>query len=193
MGVEIDRLLAVETAALVISIVALLAAGWSAWGTHRQARATEDQARAASEANATAQEALDLAREADARERTRQHLEERPNFEVSGKRVKGKLSLTTVTIRNNGPLEYDSVTVTPDLTDPETKRLVRGVQHEDELSVEVNLGALKPGESLVTALVRTNPQLGGQAKLAITATRHGREWQMFHYVPVSRPPRAISL
>ena len=178
---------------MVISVVALLAAGWSAWGTHRQARATEDQARAASEANATAQAALHLAREADARDQTRQHVDERPDFSVSGKRAKGKPSLIMVTLRNEGPLGYDSVTLAPDLKDPETMRLVRGVQLGDDITDELDLGACYPGESLSTELVRTNRQLGGRAKLTVTATRQGHEWRIIEYVTVSRPPRVVSL
>lgn len=93
-----------EIAALAISVVALLAAGWSAWGTHRLARATEEWARAAADANTTAQAALDLARTTDARDQMRQHIEEHQDFEFQSKRQRGKPALLDLTIKNLGPL-----------------------------------------------------------------------------------------
>lgn len=176
----------VETAALVISLIALLGAGWSAWGTQRQARAAE-------EANLLARAASDLARAAEARDQTRQHLEERPDLSVSGKRTKGKPSVVTVAIKNNGPLGYDSVTVSLDLTDEATRRLALGMQVGDGVEAEVDLGELRAGESLVTGLARANVQLGGQAKLAIVVIRGSQRWQTIHYVPISRPTRIVSM
>ena len=182
-----------EIAALAISVVALLAAGWSAWGTHRQAQATEEQARAASAANATATEALALARAADSREQTRQHVEERPTFEVVGKRQRDKPSLIDVTIRNDGPLTYDEVIVAADLDDADTKRLIRGLNRSEELVPELALGSVQPGETLSAVLARTNPELSGNAKLIVTARRERREWRTIHYVKVARPQRIISM
>lgn len=185
--------LTVSIAAFVVSIVALLAAGWSAWGTHRQARAAEGQAAAADAANRTAQEALALARAADLREQTLQHVEERPILNVVGKRVKNEPSLTTVTIKNEGPLSYESITVRVDVDDADTKRLVRGIGASDALTNEAVFGPLQPGETITTTLNRTGPQFSGQAKLFVTATRRDNEWTMIHNVQVSRPPRIISI
>lgn len=187
------RVLAVTIAAFVVSIVALLAAGWSAWSTHRQARAAEVQAEAADAANRTAQEALTLARAADSREQTRQHVEQRPHFNVVGKRVKNKPLLTMVTIKNEGPLSYESITVRLDLEDAGTNRLVRGIGRLDAFAAENTFSDVKSGETVTMTLVRADPQLGGQAKLLVTAKRAEGEWTMIHYVQVSRPPRIISV
>jgi hypothetical protein len=167
---------AVDIAAFIVSIVALLTAGWSAWGTHRQARATEAQAHAANAANRTAQEALALGRAADIREQTRQHLESQPNFEVNSKRRRGTPLLIDVAVKNNGPLTYDTVTVRPDLSDADTARLVRGVTIEGHLSAEVTFGPFQPGETVAAVIPRTDPELGGDAKLILAAARDGNEW-----------------
>ncbi|WP_418062303.1 hypothetical protein [Pimelobacter simplex] len=175
-----------EIAALAISVVALLAAGWSAWGTHRQARAAESQAQAAADANRTAQEALDLALAAEMRERTRQHVEERPTFKVDGKRHQGAPLLIDLTVRNNGPLAYDSVTVRPDMGDAQTAALLRGVSVDHTLADEAALGSLKAGEAAEAVLARTAHDVGGDAKLIVTAARGSNEWATIHYLKISR-------
>lgn len=178
-----------DVVALVVSLLALGLAGWSAWATHRQAQATEEQATAAKEANQTADEALALARKAEERDEARLVVEERPTFDVTGKPDEGKASALTVAVTNTGPLPYEKVLVRPDLTDAETKRIVHGMGDTENLCNESDLGACKPGETLRATLVRTNPDLGGKAKLIVTASRSGREWHPVYYVDAPTPPR----
>lgn len=178
-------------AAFIVSIIALLAAGWSAWGTHRQARATEAQARSADAANHAAQEALALAKAAEARDRARQHAEEHPSFDVAGTRQRNMPTLIELTVKNGGRLKYDAVTVAPDLTDPETTRLLRGVRVHDSLADEAALGSVHPGETIATVLVRTSPELGGKAKIIVTTARGEHVWTTVHYIDIARPARFV--
>lgn len=184
---------AMEVAAFVTSVFALLIACWAAWATHRQATAAETQAAAAQDANATATEALELAHAADARERSRQDLEDRPTFDVTGKRERNAPTIVRLTLLNAGPLTYDSVSAQPDLTDPETASLLLGIGDPADPQASIQWTTVKAGETVSTSLRRKSVEVAGSAKLIVTATRSDREWTSVHYVAITRPPRMITM
>lgn len=182
-----------DITAVVISLVALAARAWAAWGTHRQAVASERSAAAAEKAASDAAESLELARAVEERERDRQYAEGRPTITLERRtarrnRIPGTVELW---LANEGPTECESVVVKPDLDDEQTARLVRGfASSAGELSPETVLDHTPVGQGWSIGVIRNNPQDGETVKFHIEARRGTSHWHNVVYVNFPAPPRA---
>lgn len=169
-------------AALVVSVLALGAAGWAAF-------AASQQANLAAKANSTAEHALDVAKSVERVETARLHSEHHPVLEVEP--VKGSRKANRhLRLTSSGPITFDSITLRPDSSDAETVRLVAAILDASEQEVSsVILQTVRVGDRHDFFLKRTSRETSGTARLLIEVREGSREWAIVTHVRFQPPPR----
>jgi hypothetical protein len=164
-------------AALVVSVLALLAAGWSAVSAHRYARSSDSSARSAA---AT----VDLERE-----RRHDELTPRVRVELAGSEDQHEGLWFT----SDGPLDYTSVRFrleTPAEVSPVAAFQLSGawVPVNAERPLESNLGPMRHGDRRFVRYQRADPMPGTDLHLRVTCTNQRSEWTIPVEVYVTPPP-----
>jgi hypothetical protein len=138
-------------AALVVSIVAVLLAGFGAWSAHRSAR--------------SAAQAVDL-------QRAQQHLEHTPRIRLEDGGFEGDF----VRFVNDGPLDYDSVAFTFAATDRPGP--VQALQVGEKSVTSADLGPMAVGDHRALPY-RFYPESGREAgtlRLRVSCAKGSEKW-----------------
>lgn len=184
-----------ETATFVVAIVALLLSGWAAWGTHRQAKASERSTQAAERSATAAAETLATAQKMERYEAIRLHAERRPEITLDHRRLKGTRDnhVRGIQLVNKGPIRYDEWRVSVDLDDPETAKLLTGLIDEDgQVCSSVTVANVDDGAVVDLEVGRVLPQVTGDAKFVVLASSDQDEWRVVLHLQYRRPGHVIT-
>lgn len=190
-----------EIGGFVVAVVALLLSGWAAWNTQRQAKATERATQAAersanaAEHSATAAaETLATAQKMERYEAIRLHAERRPEITLDHRRLKDTRNGQKSGIRlvNKGPIRYDEWSISVDLDEPATAKLLTGLLDEDgEVCSLVTVADVDHGEAVDLEVGRVFPKTAGVAKFVVLAHSDEEEWRVVLHLQYRASGRVI--
>lgn len=190
-----------EIGGFVVAVVALLLSGWAAWNTQRQAKATERATQAAersanaAEHSATAAaETLATAQKMERYEAIRLHAERRPEITLDHRRLKDTRNGQKSGIRlvNKGPIRYDEWSISVDLDEPATAKLLTGLLDEDgEVCSLVTVADVDHGEAVDLEVGRVFPKTAGVAKFVVLARSDEEEWRVVLHLQYRASGRVI--